>query len=422
MPTSTSVYPDQPNPDLLDRIPLDARTILDVGCGTGALGLEYKRRNPAARVYGIEASATATIAAARLDAVATTDVEANPTPFGDTMFDCIIYGDVLEHLVDPWRILRLHAERLSPHGVMLICMPNAEHWQFAERLLRGTFDYEPQGLFDRTHLRWFTAETTRRALRAAGLVPHDVIPRIFGRAQADEFIRAVRPTLAILGIDAAHYATRATPLQHVWRATKHKIETLSITSSMLNPVGGVSHVRVLEPLAALASRPGILTRVVEDLDPGADEPDLENPDIPRIHIFHRPLLAGAHGLAIVRRLLDRGYLVICEFDDHPAYIPVLQRDDVQNFRAVHAVQTSTEPLAEVLRAENPEIGVFPAFCGGSPPPLGVFAYRCFTYRRKHGEINGVLDFPVIPITSRLQRFHPCLSAFIRQIRWARAKE
>src|ERR1700722_11956707 len=144
-------YSDYPNPDLLERIPLDARVILDVGCGAGALGAEYKRRNPACRVLGIESDpASARIAATRLDEVANIDVETDPLPFPDlasgAAIDCIIYGDVLEHLRDPWRVLKLQAQALSHNGTVLICMPNAEHWSFAERLLRGTFDYEDQGL------------------------------------------------------------------------------------------------------------------------------------------------------------------------------------------------------------------------------------------------------------------------------------
>ena len=67
-----SIYPDVPNPDLLDRIPLDARVVLDVGCGSGALGAEYKRRNPGCRYLGIEPDPDAArIAARRLDEVAT---------------------------------------------------------------------------------------------------------------------------------------------------------------------------------------------------------------------------------------------------------------------------------------------------------------------------------------------------------------
>jgi SAM-dependent methyltransferase len=348
-------YADLPNPDLLERIPLDARVILDVGCSTGALGAEYKRRNPACRVLGIESNpAAARIAATRLDDVAVVDVEAEPMPFAGVTFDCIIYGDVLEHLRDPWRVLSLQARTLAPNGTVLICMPNVDHWSFAERLLRGTFDYEEQGLFDRTHLRWFTLDTTGRALTEAGLFPQAVIPRIFDLPQARAFTRAMEPAFAALGIDSTNYLRRAAPLQHVWRARRAELPLLHVVSTMLPPVGGVSDVRVTEPMAAIGTDSAIATRIIEDFNP----PDLPD-DAPKIFIFHRPMLAGEEGLRFVRRIIDRGYVVVCEFDDHPDYIPVLQRPDVQNFRAVHAVQTSTEPLGDFFRQVNPEVMVFP---------------------------------------------------------------
>ena len=353
-------YPDRLNPDLLERIPLGARVVVDVGCATGALGAEYKRRNPGARVIGIERDKMAAkLAASRLDTVHIADLDEDVASLRveieNGSVDCLIYGDVLEHLRDPWNVLAHHAAWLSPGGVVLICMPNAEHWSFAERLLRGTWDYEEQGLFDSTHLRWFTADTVRFMLRRSSLTPVDVIPRIFDRAAAESFVDAMSPALRHLGINRDAYLQRAAPIQHVWRATRQpSTPRLHIVSTMLNPVGGVSHVRVMEPMQALAADPSLLTDVIGVLDPPPD-----TAGAPRIFIFHRPLLAGDHGLERVRALLDQGWLVLCEFDDHPDYIPVLQRSDIQNFRAVHAIQTSTQPLADVLRRQNPEIAVFP---------------------------------------------------------------
>jgi trans-aconitate methyltransferase len=184
-----SRYPDQANNDLLERIPLDARVMLDVGCNTGALGAAYRRLNPRARLLGIDKDpAAARQAARRLDQVAVVDVEHDPMPFAlDRPIDCIVYGDVLEHLSDPWPVLRRHAEVLSDNGTMLICVPNMQHWSFADRLLRGTWKYEPTGLLDETHLRWFSLETMREGLEAAGLVPHEVSPRVFDAASAQEF-------------------------------------------------------------------------------------------------------------------------------------------------------------------------------------------------------------------------------------------
>ncbi len=353
-------YPDQYNPDLLDRIPLNARLVLDVGCGAGALGAEYKRRNPRARVLGVERDAEAVrVAATRLDHVFVGDLNADPLPFAEQILpgsvDCLIYGDTLEQLADPWATLRAHVTLLAEDGIVLVCMPNQEHWSFAERLLRGTWDYEERGLFDRAHVRWFSREATRLLLRRSGLAPLDVMPRVFDAEAAGVFTDAMAPALRRLGIDVPAYRERAEPLQHVWRAARREVPRLPLVSTMLAPVGGVSHVRVTEPMQGLAAEPTLSTRVVAHGDDAESDPA----DPPGIFIFHRPLLAGEAGLARVRPLLARGWLVLCEFDDHPDYIPVLQRSDVLNFRAVHAVQTSTEPLAEVLKRDNPEVRVFP---------------------------------------------------------------
>ena len=141
--SSPSPYPDKFNADLLPRIPLTARVVVDVGCNTGALGAAYRARNPHAVVLGIEADAgAAAIAATRLDEVACVDVETQPMPFDlPDGADCLIYGDILEHLRDPWALLRQHMAVLRPDGVMLICVPK---WRTKALLLRnGLTSYRP---------------------------------------------------------------------------------------------------------------------------------------------------------------------------------------------------------------------------------------------------------------------------------------
>ena len=348
-------YPDHPNTDLLERIPLGAAVVLDVGCGTGPLGAAYRRFNPRARLLGIENDpAAATLAAQRLDEVAEVDVEENPLPFElDRPIDCIIYGDVLEHLRDPWAVLRRHAEALSDDGTMVIRVPNLEHWSFADRLLRGTWKYESSGLLDYTHLRWFSLETMREGLEALGLSPCDVKPRMFdGQATAD-FATKIAPGLTALGVDPSIYAQRAAPLQYVWRVRKRLQPRLSIVSSMLEPVGGVSHVRIAYPLQALRSDAMITTEFSVK-----GETTSVGGDTPRIFMMHRPSLAGEAGAGRIRRLLSEGWVIVTEFDDHPDHFGMLNSDDQYAFSGVHAVQTSTLVLASVLHRLNPEVGVF----------------------------------------------------------------
>ena len=96
-------YPDFPNPDLLSRIPLTAQVVLDVGCGAGSLGAAYRLRNPRARLLGIDSHPELlAVAAERLDEVALVNVEDDPMPFDvPEGIDCVVYGDILEHLSNP---------------------------------------------------------------------------------------------------------------------------------------------------------------------------------------------------------------------------------------------------------------------------------------------------------------------------------
>ncbi len=358
-------YPDQPNPDLLERIPLTAGLVLDCGCATGALGLAYKRRNPRARYLGVEAEAAAALVAAeRLDEVAHADLDSAALPFDlDREIDCLVHGDVLEHLRDPWSVLKSQTEALAPEGLALLSVPNVAHWSVIAGLLAGSFDYTETGLMDRTHLRWFTFDSMRRMIEAAGLLPLDVHPRIFGAEQAQPFLAAIAPAIASLGLDREEFARRALPLQYVWRAQKRRSPMIAISASMLPPVAGVSDTRVIEPMRALASVPGVLARIAPP------EPLAGAEEAPRIAVLHRPVLAGPASLAQIRSLRADGYLIVTEFDDHPDYFPALRGDDVLTFAGVHAVQTTTEPLADVLRPRNPEVAIFPNGIRELPAPV-----------------------------------------------------
>jgi SAM-dependent methyltransferase len=363
---ASTQYPDFANPDLLEKIPLSARVVLDVGCAQGALGADYLRRNPAARVLGIDIDPAAIeLAKGRMAGAVCADVELAPMPFEvPDGIDCIVYGDVLGHLADPWRVLAEQVKFLAPGGTVLVCMPNPENFLFVARLLAGNFDYEDQGLFDRNHLRWFTPRMMGRALAAAGLELSDLAPRPIAREAAERFVTSLAPGLRGIGVDPAEYLQRATPLQFIWRARKAAPVRIELSATMLNPQGGVSDVRVVEPMRAMRSDSAVYGVIAPESELA---PQLA--ETPRIAILHRPLLLGESGLARVRALLEKNYLVVSEFDDHPSFMEErgVKIDELLTFAGVHAVQTSTPALAETLRGSNPEVGMFPNGIFELPP-------------------------------------------------------
>lgn len=164
---------ENPRPDVQALVPRDARRILDLGCSSGALGQALKARQ-SAEVVGVEIDAGyAEDARDRLDHVIESDLEelfddCVPSRLG--RFDCVIAADVLEHLRDPISVLAGATALLSTDGTAVISVPNVRYWEtFWQVGVRGTWPRRDGGVFDRTHLRWFTAMDAVAMMEAAGV-------------------------------------------------------------------------------------------------------------------------------------------------------------------------------------------------------------------------------------------------------------
>jgi 2-polyprenyl-3-methyl-5-hydroxy-6-metoxy-1,4-benzoquinol methylase len=159
---------ENPRPEIQVRVPTSARRILDLGCASGALGAALKARQDCA-VIGVERDpAYAARASERLDDVVVGDLDAlDPERLG--RFDCVVAGDVLEHLVDPWGVLAGVAELVDSGGTVIVSLPNVRYWEtFWQLGIKGTWPKRSLGIFDRTHLRWFTLRDAYDLLDGAG--------------------------------------------------------------------------------------------------------------------------------------------------------------------------------------------------------------------------------------------------------------
>jgi O-antigen biosynthesis protein len=161
-------YYDQARPEVADLVPAECHRALEVGCATGQLGRLLKARGH--HVTGIElVPGVAEAAREHLDRVVMADVETDGFPFEPAAFDCIVFADVLEHLIDPWRVLREAVAVLSPDGRLVASIPNVQNIDVVWRLLRGRWDYRERGITDFGHLRFFTLRTIHGLFEQAGL-------------------------------------------------------------------------------------------------------------------------------------------------------------------------------------------------------------------------------------------------------------
>ena len=161
-------YFTEARPEMLSFVPANCRRLLDVGCGTGTFGASLKQTRQI-EVWGVEPFASAAAKAAdKLDRVITGPFEPE-TDLPAGAFDCIVFNDVLEHMVEPDQALRYAKHLLSAGGTILASIPNVRHFPLLWQLgVRGSWEYGDCGILDRTHLRFFTKSNILKMFQDEG--------------------------------------------------------------------------------------------------------------------------------------------------------------------------------------------------------------------------------------------------------------
>jgi 2-polyprenyl-3-methyl-5-hydroxy-6-metoxy-1,4-benzoquinol methylase len=106
---------------------------LDIGCGSGITLQWLKSQKICSWTSGIEVhNAAAEEAAKNLDEFFNLDVEMDSSPaFELSSFDVILCLDVLEHLKDPWTIIKKLHNLLTPQGMLIASIPNVRNIRVA---------------------------------------------------------------------------------------------------------------------------------------------------------------------------------------------------------------------------------------------------------------------------------------------------
>lgn len=102
-------------------------------------------------------------------------------------FDLVILSDVVEHLYNPWIFMQKLKRLVSAHGRVIISVPNIQNLQYVNSVVTGSFNYTNTGLFDVTHIRFFSVETLTQLLDVNG---YRVITQAFRPDSALQKLRA----------------------------------------------------------------------------------------------------------------------------------------------------------------------------------------------------------------------------------------
>lgn len=186
---------------IADQIP-PRSTVLDLGCGTGALG-RYSRNAAGITLDGVTLSEHEAALARpfyRTVLVLNLDGTELSQHFAVSSYDFIVCADILEHLAHPEHLLKQLDPLLCGGGRLLVSVPNAAYCGLIAELIEGEFHYRPEGLLDETHLRFFTRRSIIRQLQRTGWRP-ELIHTITRELWDSEF----DPTLECLPPRVRHY-------------------------------------------------------------------------------------------------------------------------------------------------------------------------------------------------------------------------
>jgi 2-polyprenyl-3-methyl-5-hydroxy-6-metoxy-1,4-benzoquinol methylase len=173
--TDEALKYDFDRPELIPFVPQTARTLLEVGCGSGAFGRRLRSERPNMELWAIEPDpASAKAAEDGFHRVIVDEFPSEGIPRG--AFQVVVCADVLEHMAEPQLGLRGAAEVLAPGGVMVASIPNVRSWRAViwPLLAHGNWTYTERGILDRTHLRFFTRRSMRQFFNDNGWSVHSV--------------------------------------------------------------------------------------------------------------------------------------------------------------------------------------------------------------------------------------------------------
>lgn len=160
--------------DVLDLIKGSKFThLLEIGAGACGTTVEIKKRNIALKVTAVELFKIENgyQDSPLLDSFLRLDLNKDLELLKNDEYDALVAADVLEHLSDPWSVMKSLKSKLKINGIFILSLPNIRNFKTLNQIvMKGSFAYENEGVLDRTHLRFFCHKDMRLLVQEAGFI------------------------------------------------------------------------------------------------------------------------------------------------------------------------------------------------------------------------------------------------------------
>lgn len=172
--------------DIAPLLPENMGRTLEIGCGDGATLAWLRSTKACAYTVGVEYfPGAAEKARPHCDDLYVGPVEGHIARFDNESFDVVLCLDVLEHLAEPWFILKEIQRLLRPGGILICSLPNIRHVSVLLPLIfRNQWAYQDSGILDSTHLRFFTTKSAIDILHNASFKVEELARKMPPRLSA----------------------------------------------------------------------------------------------------------------------------------------------------------------------------------------------------------------------------------------------
>lgn len=166
--SENKIYANSGNKDVINLIEGTGKIILDVGCGSGSIARVLNSQGNIVDGITISKSELNEASAVLRNGHIYNLEDGLPESIETNSYDYVICSHVLEHIAYPEKLLMAIRKVLKPGGYLIVALPNVFYYPYRLQLMRGEFKSEETGVWDYTHLRWYSFNSGKELLNKNG--------------------------------------------------------------------------------------------------------------------------------------------------------------------------------------------------------------------------------------------------------------